>query len=64
MDAITHLTIELGYVYLTLTCTANMSDTFIGKSSQYTRVDQGHETVMIGYLRIFFSIERTYLARI
>jgi hypothetical protein len=40
LDAFTHLTIELGYVYLALTTTAQKSDTFLGHIwREYGRAD-------------------------
>lgn len=40
IDAFTHLTIELGYVYLALTTTANKSDTYLGHIwREYGRAD-------------------------
>jgi hypothetical protein len=40
IDAFTHLTIELGYVYLALTDTAEKSDSFMGEIwRQYARAD-------------------------
>lgn len=40
IDAFTHLTIELGYVCLALTTTANYSDTFLGHIwREYGRAD-------------------------